>query len=118
MPSIRPRAAAGAPRVAVRKLGSRAVGISWPASDRKLAAPMPRTPGVNQRSCGLAVGSVMATVWSGEATRRHAGAGVPCGRSECRSVGQARWAASRLALEWDGATWLLSGNQDRTPAVR
>ena len=50
----------------------RAVGISWPASDRKLAAPMPRTPVVNQSSCGLAVASVMATVWFGEATR------VPC----------------------------------------
>src|SRR4029450_11533043 len=52
MPSISPRAAAGAPRVAVSRLGSRAVGISWPVSDSKLAAPMPATPGLSQRSRG------------------------------------------------------------------
>jgi hypothetical protein len=46
-PSIRPRALAGAPRVAVRKLGRRAVGTSCPASANRLAAPMPRTPGVS-----------------------------------------------------------------------
>jgi hypothetical protein len=32
-----------------------------------------------------------------------------CGRNECRSVVPARWAASRLALEWDRAARLLSG---------
>jgi len=40
-PSIRPGGAAGAPRVLVSRLGSSAVGISWPTSARKLAAPIP-----------------------------------------------------------------------------
>ena len=42
-----PSAAAGAPRVLVRKLGSSEVGTSWPRSARRLAAPMPRTEGPN-----------------------------------------------------------------------
>jgi hypothetical protein len=33
--------------VSWQELGSRAVGISWPMSARKLAVPMPRTPGVS-----------------------------------------------------------------------
>src|SRR5437588_2740745 len=53
MPSIRPRAAAAraAPRPSVvcRKLGSSAVGTSWPRSESRLAAPIARTPGRNQR---------------------------------------------------------------------
>jgi hypothetical protein len=57
MPSIRPRAAAGAPSVAVSRLGSRAVGISCPTAARKLAAPMPATPG----RCPV-VASLMAAV--------------------------------------------------------
>jgi hypothetical protein len=36
-PSMVPSTAAGAPSVDVRKLGSSAVGISWPASARRLA---------------------------------------------------------------------------------
>jgi len=59
MPSMRPRAAAGAPRVTVSRLGSRAVGISWPTSARKLAVPIPATPGPSQPWLDL-VGSVMA----------------------------------------------------------
>jgi len=38
--------------------GNGAVGTSWPASARKLAAPMPVTPGVSQ---GPAHSSVLAT---------------------------------------------------------
>ena len=53
--SISPSAAAGAPRVAVSRLGSRAVGISWPTSARKLAVPMPTTPGPSQPWLGSAV---------------------------------------------------------------
>ena len=45
---MRPSADAGAPSVTVRKLGSSEVGISWPESDRKLASPIDRTPGLNQ----------------------------------------------------------------------
>jgi hypothetical protein len=67
---MRPRAAAGAPRVVVSRLGRRAVGISWPASARKLAVPMPRTPGVSQRSLALVVGLVMPAVLFTVATRR------------------------------------------------
>jgi hypothetical protein len=76
---MRPRAAAGAPNVAVSRLGSRAVGISWPTSARKLAAPMPRTPGMSQRSCGWVVGSLMAAVLSSETTSRHSRAGLDLG---------------------------------------
>ena len=47
MPSISPSAAAGAPSVVVTKLGSNAVGTSCPTSVRKLAAPIPPTPGVS-----------------------------------------------------------------------
>src|SRR2546421_2022884 len=46
-PSMRPRAAAGAPNE-TRRLGNKAVGISWPTSARKLAAPMPTTPADSQ----------------------------------------------------------------------
>ena len=58
MPSRSPSAAAGAPRVVVTKLGIRAVGISWPTSARKLAVPMPPTPGVShgRREDAVAVG--------------------------------------------------------------
>ena len=61
---MRPSADAGAPRVDVSRLGNRAVGTSWPASARKLAAPMPVTPGVSQDP---ACSSVLATrpVWPG-----------------------------------------------------
>ena len=55
---MRPSADAGAPRVDVSRLGNRAVGTSWPASARKLAAPMPVTPGVSQSP---ALSSVLAT---------------------------------------------------------
>jgi hypothetical protein len=34
--------------VTVRKLGSSDVGISCPTSDRKLASPIDRTPGLSQ----------------------------------------------------------------------
>jgi bidirectional [NiFe] hydrogenase diaphorase subunit len=36
----------------------RTVGISWPTSARKLAAPMPATPGPSQRSLGLVVSAM------------------------------------------------------------
>jgi len=49
-PSVGPSADAGAPNVEVRTLGSSAVGISWPASDNKLAVPMPATSGLSQRA--------------------------------------------------------------------
>jgi len=45
-----PRVDADAPSVVVSRLGSSAVGISWPTSARKLAVPMPATPGPNQAS--------------------------------------------------------------------
>jgi hypothetical protein len=45
--SISPNAEAGAPSVEFKRLGNRAVGTSWPTSARKLAAPMPLTPGVS-----------------------------------------------------------------------
>jgi hypothetical protein len=53
-------AQAGAPRVAVSRLGRRAAGISWPTSARKLAVPIPATPGPSQRSLVGVVGSAMA----------------------------------------------------------
>jgi len=43
-------AVAGAPSVETRKLGRMAVGISCPASARKLAKPTPSTPGLSQES--------------------------------------------------------------------
>src|SRR5215211_6787730 len=43
---------------------------------------------------------------------------VPCGRNECRSLAPAWWAASRLALKWDGRLGRCSGNHDRTPGIR
>src|SRR5579883_1355360 len=55
MPSMTPNAAAGAPSVLVSRLGSSAGGISWPRSARKLAAPIPRTPGMNHAAGALAV---------------------------------------------------------------
>ena len=47
IPSINPSAAAGAPKVEVTKLGSSDVGTSCPMSARKLAVPIPPTPGVS-----------------------------------------------------------------------
>src|SRR5204863_5392945 len=47
-----PSAEAGAPNVDVSRLGSRAVGISCPASAKKLAVPIPRTPAFSQWSVG------------------------------------------------------------------
>jgi hypothetical protein len=55
-----PRAEAGAPSVEVNRLGSRAVGISWPTSAKRLALPMPATPGPNHRASTSAA-SVVAT---------------------------------------------------------
>jgi hypothetical protein len=52
----------GAPRVAVSRLGNRAVGISWPTSAGKLAVPMPATPGPSQRCRGVVVASLMGAV--------------------------------------------------------
>jgi hypothetical protein len=48
MPSISPSAAAGAPRVAVTNEAISEAGISWPTSARKLAVPIPATPGASQ----------------------------------------------------------------------
>ncbi len=48
IPSINPRTEAGAPMVTVSRSGSSAVEISWPASEKKLARPMPATPGLIQ----------------------------------------------------------------------
>lgn len=45
-----PRAPADACSVEVRKLGSTAVVISCPASEKKLATPTPPTPGVSHLS--------------------------------------------------------------------
>src|SRR5262245_8533454 len=56
-----PSAAAGACRVDVSRLGSSEVGISWPASESRLAVPMPATPGVSHRSLA-GEGSVTAAV--------------------------------------------------------
>lgn len=53
-----PRVDADAPSVVVSRLGSSAVGISWPTSAKKLAVPMPATPGPNQAS---AVPSALAS---------------------------------------------------------
>jgi hypothetical protein len=61
-PSMIPSAAAGACSVDVSRLGSSEVGISWPASESRLAVPMPATPGVSH--CSRSVeGSVTAAVW-------------------------------------------------------
>jgi hypothetical protein len=45
MPSINPSADAGAFSVEVRNDGSSDVGTSCPISDKKLARPIPATPG-------------------------------------------------------------------------
>ena len=66
MPSMSPRAEAGAPSVTVRKVGSSAVGISWPASEKKLAMPMARAPGVSH----LAWPAVVVAVGSGSSVTR------------------------------------------------
>jgi hypothetical protein len=52
-PSIRPRAAAGARSVAVKKLGRITVGTLFPAPARKLARPILNTPGVRQERHGF-----------------------------------------------------------------
>ena len=49
-PSMTPNTDAGAPSVEVSKLGNNDVGTSCPASDKKLATPIPVTPGVNHPS--------------------------------------------------------------------
>jgi len=49
MPSISPSTPAEAWSTEVRKLGRIAVAISCPESEKKLAAPTPAMPGVNQR---------------------------------------------------------------------
>jgi hypothetical protein len=45
-------------------------------SARKLAVPMPATPGPSQRCCVSVVGSVMAAVLPSEATSRQATGGL------------------------------------------
>jgi len=60
-----PSAAAGAPRVLVSRLGSSEVGTSCPMSASRLAAPIPRTPGVSQRSPATAGGSGMSLTAAG-----------------------------------------------------
>src|SRR5580700_6861200 len=47
-PSITPSAKAGAPRLA-RNAGRIEVAASWPQSEKRLASPIPITPGVSQR---------------------------------------------------------------------
>ena len=76
----------------VRKRGSSAVGISWPTSARRLAAPIPRTPGVSQASvdssgCASSVTpSRMTRQRQGLARRRDSGARrVPPKCRACRS---------------------------------
>jgi hypothetical protein len=49
-PSISPSAEVGVPSTEVRNEGSSAMGISWPASDRKLAVPIPPTAQPNYRT--------------------------------------------------------------------
>src|SRR5215469_7395655 len=49
-PSITPRAAAGAPRLA-RNAGRIDVAASCPQSEKRLARPTPSTPRVSQRFC-------------------------------------------------------------------
>ena len=53
IPSISPSAAADAPSVVVRKLGSSAVGTSCPTSARRLAPPIPATPRVSHGRWGV-----------------------------------------------------------------
>ena len=48
-PSMAASAPAPPPSVPVTNPGSRAVTISWPASENRDAPPTPRTPGVSQR---------------------------------------------------------------------
>ena len=55
-----PSADAGAPSVEVRRLGGSAVGISWPASAKKLAAPISATPGLSQ-AASTSLDSVTST---------------------------------------------------------
>jgi hypothetical protein len=48
------------------------VGISWPTSARKLAVPIPATPGPSQRSLVGVVGLVMAvSLTRGDVAARH-----------------------------------------------
>src|SRR5437870_4937264 len=56
-PSMAPRIAADAPRE-LRRLGSNAVGTSWPTSARKLAAPMPTTPADSQGCWSFGTGGL------------------------------------------------------------
>jgi hypothetical protein len=53
-PSMMPRAAAGGRSVEASRVGSSAVGTSWPTSASRLAVPMPATPGLNQPLCRVA----------------------------------------------------------------
>lgn len=67
MPSITPRAAAGARRGEVTRLGSSAVGTSCPTSASRLAAPMPATPGRShfRMSSPTSAGGTTASLTSG-----------------------------------------------------
>ena len=52
IPSTTPSAAAEAPSVPVRNVGSTDVVTSWPASEKKLDAPMAPTPGLSHFRLG------------------------------------------------------------------
>src|SRR5271154_837890 len=69
MPSISPGAEAGACKVPVSRLGSGAVGISWPRSARKLEIPTPATPRLNHRGPPVSPGPVSAAI-AGNSTVR------------------------------------------------
>src|SRR5262249_14902787 len=90
-PQAAAKAAAGAPSVEVRRLGSSEVGTSCPRSASRLAAPIARTPGPNQRqSTGSAASS---------AIRRSLG--DTGGRQ--RTVEESRAAPTRHTRDRDGA---------------
>ena len=79
IPSIRPRAEAGAPSVDVRNAGRRAVGTSCPRSESRLAAPMPRTPGVSHSGPRRASPSSSRSAMRESMAKRGGAAGSPPG---------------------------------------
>ena len=86
MPSIRPRAAAGAPSVAVSRLGSRAVESRGPVGE-EAGRTDARYPGPSQRSRCPVVASLMAAVSPSQPISRHVRADTLCLRwSRCRAA--------------------------------
>ena len=75
-PSIKPSAAAGAPRVSVRNEGRSAVGTSWPRSASRLAPPISATPRFNQGGSSFASSSLLEAIGRLYAGERAVGRGA------------------------------------------